>query len=148
MAAGNIHYTQVRFGSEAYWQMVAVRRQQLRTPYGWDFTPEELATDTRDRHLAAVNGEGSIIATVILQTLSETEIRLRQVAVEAAWQNKGYGKALIAYAEQFAKTGGFTCAVLYARESAIAYYEQIGYQRSEGAFEDRGVTFKRLYKPL
>ena len=146
--ANDVSYTVIPYNSEAYHEAVAVRHQQLRAPHGWEFTAEELARDADDIHLAALNGDGKVLATVILRKLSQQEIRLRQVAVEAARQNRGYGRGLIAFAEQWAQTNGFAEAVLYAREEAIPYYEQIGYARTEGFFEDRGVRFKRLSKPL
>ena len=141
-------FEQVTYGSALYHQMVIVRDEQLRAPLGWHFTPEELAEDEYDMHLAALNEDGGVVATVILRKLTDDAVRLRQVAVAKRVQGQGVGSALLKFAESFARTHGFKETLLYARIVAMPFYARLGYVETEGFHETRGVLHQAMVKIL
>lgn len=138
----------VAFGSAEYRQMVAVRDSVLRKPFGWQFTEEELARDEGDINIAGFDESGNVCATVILHVLTPSRVRLRQVAVSPDLHRRKVGARLLSHAEGLAREMGYIEAILYAREDAIPFYERIGYVLGEGHFEDRGVRYKLMAKPL
>jgi predicted GNAT family N-acyltransferase len=71
---------------------------------------------------------------------------MRQVAVAAAMQGKGVGARLVAASEDFAKEHGFQKITLHARETAVLFYERIGYQKIGERFEEVGIPHFKMEK--
>ena len=51
-------------------------------------------------------------------------------------QGQGIGRALVEYAEAAARQGGCCRMVLHARETAVPFYEKLGYSRVGQRFEE------------
>ena len=54
---------------------------------------------------------------------------MRQVAVVNDLQGQGIGKALVKYSEALAQRLGSCRMILHARETAVAFYERLGYRQ-------------------
>ena len=129
-------------GSPDYDAAVALRRQILRTPLGLDFTPEQLAGEDEDTHLAAVSGD-RIVATVVLSPYDGETLKLRQMAVDPAFQGSGVGAQLLLAAEDHARLEGKTRIVLAARVTAEGFYARHGYVREGDVFTE--VTIPHIW---
>ena len=75
---------------------------------------------------------------------------LDNVAVHPDMQGRGYGRALIAFAERVSIERGFTAIRLYTNEvmvENVRFYERLGFVETHRA-EEKG--FRRVYmtKPL
>ena len=134
-------------GTHDYWLGVELRRQVLRIPLGLDFTPEELDKEGCDVFLVGMK-EDKAVATLVLTTLEDGEVKMRQVAVADEVQGLGLGSAIVKDAERIATEAGFTKMVVSARLPAVAFYEGLGYTAVGDNYTEIGIPHQRLEKAL
>jgi ribosomal protein S18 acetylase RimI-like enzyme len=123
---------EVQHGTDEYKQTVALRDEILRKPLSLTFGPEELSEERDSFHLACWQDD-MLAACLVLKPLSGQQIRMRQLAVGTDFQGKGIGRMLVGYSESFAREHGYREIILHARETAVRFYEKLGY-RKEGDY--------------
>ncbi|MCB0739218.1 MAG: GNAT family N-acetyltransferase, partial [Bacteroidetes bacterium] len=121
-----------------YWKTVDLRSEVLRIPLGLKFTDEELQAENDQIHIAYFEGE-DVIGCLCLKSISETEIKMRQVAVSEQFHGKGIGSRLVDYSEHYAKGKGFNLMSLHARNNAIPFYKKKGYTIDGAPFLEVGI---------
>lgn len=114
-------------GSKEYLQMVHLRTEILRKPLGLTFTQEELEKEKEEILMAAFEEEKMLGCCMLIKE-SNTEVRLRQMAVLNNLQGKGIGRALMMFAENIARDRGFRKISMHARKTAVGFYEKLGYE--------------------
>lgn len=134
-------------GSADYATAVNLRRAILRIPLGLDFTAAQLAAEAGDIHLAAFE-DGELIGTVLLTDYDDRTMKLRQMAVDDAYQGKGIGAQLLAAAEAETRAAGKTRLTLAARVSAQAFYARNGYAAAGEVFEEVTIPHIVMQKTL
>jgi ribosomal protein S18 acetylase RimI-like enzyme len=134
-------------GTKEYQQMVQLRNDILRKPLGLSFTPEELEKEKTEILIAAFEEE-KILGCCMLITEEPTTVRLRQMAVLNNLQGKGIGKALMQFAENIARDRGFRRITMHARQTAVGFYEKLGYQISGDQFEEVSIPHYIMEKVL
>ena len=137
----------VAYGSPEYDGTVELRREVLRRPLGLDFTPEQLASEAEDVHLAFYEGE-VLLACLVLTPGTEKTVKMRQVAVRADVQGKGVGRALVEASEREAIERGYARIVLHARENAVPFYECLRYATEGESFIEIGLPHRAMAKTL
>ncbi len=146
--------SEVRHGTDEYRQTVALRDEILRRPLGLTFSPEELAEEKDSFHLACrqdggpLGPPGGLAACLVLKPLSEQQIQMRQLAVDADFQGRGIGTQLVRYSEVFARQRGYRQIVMHARETAVGFYEKLGYRKEGGRFTEVTIPHYRMSKIL
>lgn len=134
-------------GTKEYQQMVQLRNDILRKPLGLSFTPEELEKEKTEILIAAFEEE-KILGCCMLITEDPATVRLRQMAVLNNLQGKGIGKALMQFAENIARDRGFRRITMHARQTAVGFYEKLGYQISGDQFEEVSIPHYIMAKVL
>jgi ribosomal protein S18 acetylase RimI-like enzyme len=134
-------------GTKEYQQMVQLRNDILRKPLGLSFTPEELEKEKEEILIAAFEEE-KMLGCCMLITLDPATVRLRQMAVLNNVQGKGIGKALMIFAENIARDRGFRKMTMHARETAIGFYEKLGYRVNGDQFEEVSIPHYIMEKAL
>lgn len=108
----------------------ALRYQVLRQPWqqppGSERTDDDAAPTTH--HAMLLTDDGTVAGVARLHPSGPNEVQVRAVAVHPAWQGRGVGQQLMAYLEEYATAHGFTSCILHARESAVPFYQKIGYE--------------------
>lgn len=137
----------VAHGSPEYDQTVELRRTVLRRPLGLDFTPEGLASEMDDLHLALFEDD-SVVACLVLVALEDGRLKMRQVAVREDRQGTGLGRQLVRAAETQATGQGFLTMTLHARETAVPFYLSLGYAVEGEPFEEVGLPHRAMSKSL
>jgi predicted GNAT family N-acyltransferase len=127
--------------------MVALRDDLLRRPLGLTLTPEELALEASDYHVACYE-QGKLIGCLVLTPLPNGEMKMRQVSVPEAEQGKRIGTAMVEFAERFAREHGFDWMTMHARETAVAFYEKLDYERCGERFEEVTIPHWEMRKKL
>ncbi|MGB7215492.1 MAG: GNAT family N-acetyltransferase [Gammaproteobacteria bacterium] len=138
---------EVPYGSALYDEVVELRRELLRRPLGLDFTPEELAQEKHDTHLAALDAD-RVVGTLLLRKVDERTARIMRMAVVPEAQGRAIGRALVEWAEGIARERGFETIMMHARSSAIGFYEKCGYHTVGGEFLEQGIPHIRMEKRL
>ena len=120
---------EVAHGSPEYWATVALRDSVLRKPLGLQFSAEELRAEADSRHVACYRGD-RLVACLVLCPIEGGDVRMRQLAVVPEVQRQGIGTALVDYSEVLARRMGYRRMILHARETAVAFYEKLGYSET------------------
>lgn len=138
---------EVQHGIDEYDQTVALRAEILRRPLGLAFSPEELTEEKGSFHLAC--GQGNMLAAcLVLKPLSGQQIRMCQLAVRTDSQGKGLGRTLVNYSESFARQHGYREIIMHARETALGFYEKLGYRKEGGRFVEVTIPHVLMRKTL
>lgn len=137
----------IAYGSEDYEQALALRDQLLRKPLGLSLYDEDLSDEKNDYHLGIFTGT-ELDAVLVLIPKDRATLQMRQVAVRENRQGQHLGARLVAFAESFAATQGFTRIVLNARQTAEAFYHKQGYTTVSEPFVELGIGHVRMEKGL
>jgi N-acetylglutamate synthase-like GNAT family acetyltransferase len=131
------HWTicEVAHGWPEYWAAVDLRDSILRKPLGLHFSAEELDAEKDSQHIVCYYG-GRMVACLVLRPLEGGDVQMRQVAVVPELQGRGIGTAVVEYSEALARKAGYRRMFLHARETAVAFYEKLGYSRIGDRFEE------------
>ena len=144
----DIQIYQIGFGTPEYDEAVGLRYEVLRKPLGLDYSPEQLASEYDQVHLAAYGNSGALLAYLNLTPAGTETVKMRQVAVATAVQGKGIGTLLVAESERLAQRLQFEVMSLHARETAVPFYERLGYVREGERFEEVGIPHFKMKKAL
>ena len=126
---------------------MALREEILRKPLNLEYTPEELLAEADSFHLACIHSE-TLVGCLVLRPESDSRLRMRQFAVRADFQGQGIGRALVTYAEEFARARGYQEIMLHARETAIGFYEKLGYRKEGSRFTEVTIPHFAMRKQL
>ena len=138
---------QIDHGSEDYNKMIVLRKQILRQPLGLSFTEEELNKE-KDEILIAAFDEDLILGCCVLSKIDEETIRLRQMAVQDTLQGKGIGASIMTFAENLARDKGYKFMIMHARNTAVGFYEKIGYKVKGDEFIEVNLPHHVMEKEL
>jgi predicted GNAT family N-acyltransferase len=143
----NIILKKIEFGSREYKDELDLRNCILRVPLGLDIYDEDLSGEEDDIHLGAfLNGD--LIGVLVLVPTSKTAVRMRQVAVSEGLQGNGIGKQLVVFSEQTAIEEGYKEIVLHARQTAVGFYEKLGYEITSAVFFEIGIPHVEMKKEI
>lgn len=145
--AGGLRLAEVEHGSPDYDKLVALRDEVLRRPLGLAFSAEQLASERGSLHLACFLGE-EIVGGLLLTPQENRRVQMRQVAVREAMQGRGIGRALVEGAEGLARHLGCREMVLHARETAVTFYERLGYVTVGERFFEVTLPHREMTKDL
>ncbi len=143
-----MYVIEIEFATPEYDDAVRLRYEVLRKPLGLEYTPEQLAAEYNNHHLAAYSNNGQLLGYLNLTPSDGGVIKMRQVAVEPQAQGMGVGKKLVEASEVLARKIGYQNMVLHARETAVAFYEKLGYHKVGERFEEVTIPHFRMEKPL
>lgn len=132
----SIEIKEIAFGSPEYEVSKQFREALLRKPLGITLSPDDLKGESSQHHYVALTSTQEIVGTVVMKPVSDSLIKLRQMAVSPDIQNGGIGRKLVMLAEQNARDKGFKTISMTARISAKGFYERLGYHTEGDEFMD------------
>jgi GNAT superfamily N-acetyltransferase len=145
----------VDFGSAEQTATVKLRDDVLRKPLGMSIYDEPLHLESEQWHFAAMatvgeKSEKVVAACLILLPSTEhtDHVKLRQMAVADAFQGQGVGRALLTYAEDYARERGFTLIYAAARETALDFYRALGWSVVSERFTEVTIPHFKMEKVL
>ena len=138
----------IDFATPAFDATIALRYKILRIPLGLDFKLADISKEYADFHLACYSDQSHLLACLVLSELDEKQIKMRQVAVDDELQSKGIGSFLVKACEEFCRAKAFEKIVLNARDTAIEFYEKLGYQKIGKPFIEVSIEHFRMEKIL
>lgn len=140
--------TSIEFATPEYDEAVQLRSLVLRAPLGLSYDIETLSREYADVHLVAYSERNEIVGVLLLSPVDTAVIKMRQLAIQPACQRQGIGRSLVAYSEQYAKAQGYQRIYLHARETAVSFYNAIGYQAVGTPFIEVGIAHIAFEKAL
>ena len=138
---------QIDHGSAEYKKMVELRKEILRKPLGLDFSEADLENEKDDTFIAAYDDD-EMVGCCMLCKETDEKIKLRQMAVHEDVQGKGLGAAILNFAENIARDKGYKTIFMHARESAVGFYEKLGYQINSDVFNEVNIPHYVMEKML
>jgi N-acetylglutamate synthase-like GNAT family acetyltransferase len=115
--------------TDAEWQAYfKLRYDVLRAPWGQATGSEQTPDENLHQHFAYFTAENQIIGVGRLDRITAQTTQIRFMAVADPQQGKGIGKALMEEMESVSKELGIQKIILHAREVALPFYQQLGYQ--------------------
>lgn len=138
---------EILFDSSEYKEALKLRYQVLRAPLGLQFSAEEMAKEPVCFHFAALQA-GQVVGCLLLMPLDSSRVKMRQVAVSPTLQRAGVGKALVISAETAARQRSFREIVLHARDTAVGFYDRLGYERVGELFLENTIPHLLMRKSL
>ncbi|MFS8082148.1 MAG: GNAT family N-acetyltransferase [Ginsengibacter sp.] len=138
---------QIDHGSAQYDQMVNLRHEILRKPLDLTFESAELDDEKNDILIAALDEE-VMLGCCLLAPSEEGVVRLRQMAVQNNVQGKGIGASMMNYAENLARDKGYKKLIMHARETAVGFYEKLGYKKVGQEFTEVNLPHFIMEKSL
>jgi len=115
---------------EAYY---ALRWKILRQPWNQPPGSEKDAFEKESIHVAALNDSEKIIGVGRLHHLVEDRGQIRFMAVDPEARGQGVGRAILQELECRAVQSGLLEIILNAREEAVPFYRQNGYEVTGGS---------------
>ena len=130
---------------EAY---LLFRWEVLRKPLG--MSKESLADSIEDEsfHLMGVDDKNKVIASGRVHFNSSVEAQIRYMAVDDNFKRKGIGSEIVFELENYASSKGAEFIILNAREKAIIFYKNLGYEELGPYKSDTGIPHKTMRKSL
>jgi predicted GNAT family N-acyltransferase len=130
---------------EAY---LLFRWEVLRKPLG--MSKESLADSIEDEsfHLMGVDDQNKVIASGRVHFNSGVEAQIRYMAVDDNFKRKGIGSEIVFQLENYASSKGAEFIILNAREKAIIFYKNLGYEELGPYKSDTGIPHKTMRKSL
>lgn len=138
---------EIPFDSVQYEAMRRFREETLRMPLGLRLSEEDVQDEDQQIHIAALDEDGSIVGTVLLKPLSQSRVKLRQMAVSPSLRRSGIGTELVQFAEKALSARGFHATELHARTYAQGFYEKLGYRTEGAVFIEVTLPTIRMLKP-
>ncbi len=138
---------EIAHNSSEYIDALHLRTEVLRKPLGLVYDKNDLKNEYDSYHLASFI-ENEIVGYLILKPISESEVKMRQVAVKPTLQKQHIGKKLVQFAEDFARNKKFTIMTLHARNTAIPFYQKLEYSISGQEFLEVNIPHHKMFKNL
>ena len=133
--------------TERYQQEIQLRERLLRQPLGLSFTPEDLQAEQQSFHFGMIDQE-HLVACLVVVPLTGGNAKVRQMCVDESCQRKGIGSALIRNTEERLREKGFQSVELHARDTAVGFYQRLGYEPIGDVFVEVTIPHQRMIKPL
>lgn len=127
--------------------MVNLRNEILRKPLGLSLDKEELDKEKDDILMGAFEDD-KLLGCCLLTRMDVFTVRLRQMAVPNNMQGKGVGRALMIFAENIARDLGYRKLCMHARQTAVGFYQKLGYSISGEPFEEVTIPHYIMEKVL
>ena len=142
-----MRFQQIDYGSPEYGLECDLRDRILRSPLGLTLSAQDLAHEDQALHFGLFT-EAGLIACVVAVAISPTTVKLRQMAVEPAYQGQGWGKVLLEQVEAVLRQRAVTRVVLHARRTAVGFYQRLGYQIEGPEFLEVTLPHRCMSKNL
>lgn len=125
----------------------ALRHRVFCEGQGIDAALEADGRDGTCHHVAVLDDAGAVVGTARLRR-KDGEAKAERVAVAPEHQGFGIGRALMDALEAIARDGGHSRLFLHAQDTAIPFYDRLGYERLGEPFYEAGVLHRAMARSL
>lgn len=139
--------SEIVYGSEQYRLECALRNRLLREPLGLNLYDEALEKERDFLHFGAFECD-RLIGCLIAVPLEESLFQIKQMAIETSLQGRGIGRQLMIDVEARLKGEGVSELLLHGRETALGFYERLGFTKEGERFQEVGIPHYRMRKSL
>lgn len=136
---------EIKYGSKQYHQEVVLRDKYLRKPLGLKLSDADMFDEENQWHFGVFD-KNALLASVTLNPISKSTVKLRQMVVSDNYRKKGLGRMLIDHIENEVRLRGINSIELASRIEAKSFYESLGYTSYGDEFVEIGLTHIGMQK--
>jgi len=137
----------VRTADPLHAEELALRWRVLRAPLGHPLEATRFPFEDESLHLLALDA-GAVVGCVLFHPEGPDSGRLFQMAVEPVRQGQQLGRQLVRTLEGEVARRGFRTVTLHARDTAVGFYERMGYQVRGEPFVEVGIPHRHMRRSL
>lgn len=116
-------------GNEAEWDAYyRIRYEVLRAPWGQTFASTKDEFESISLHLLLIDPDGNAAGAGRLQFNDERQGQIRSMAIREDMRGSGWGRKILNRLEEEAAKAGLKEIILDAREPAVGFYLNAGYE--------------------
>jgi len=141
----NIIFKSFKSDSPLYEQSLVLRNRVLIEAVGRYENCRDFDFPEKDIYLSAFDGD-LLIGTAIMTPLDDDTVQMRQMAVHEDYQGKGVGRKIAEEFERLVLERGYRKIILHARETALPFYEKLGYELSSDVFYEIEIAHYEMRK--
>lgn len=142
----DVELISIEFSSFLYESALVLRNEILRKPLGRSLDNDDLNGESEQLHYGIICQDRTLVACVSVKNNGDKRYKIRQMAVSERFQGKGLGAKLLAHVERELIAGGAKKISLHARESAITFYEKLGFSCCGELFDEVGISHIKMDK--
>lgn len=139
---------EIKYDTVEYTESLTLRSDVLRVPLGKELSASDTFGEDSQLHFGCFSGHQLKGCIVAKSTENDARVKLRQMAVVKSFQGKGAGKRLVLDFEVFLKERGVTLIEFSARETAILFYEKLGYEVVGDPYLEQGIEHIKMQKNI
>lgn len=126
-----------------------IRDLRVRTFVIGRGVPEEIELDGKDPYLLhfCIYDDDKLLAYLRAEDIGDM-LHIGRVCVEESLRNQGLGRRLLDFLFQYAKDNGFSAVELSAVDTAVGFYERIGFIAEGDYYLETGVPHIYMKKEL
>jgi GNAT superfamily N-acetyltransferase len=133
--------------SPLYEQSLVLRNRVLIEAVGRHENCRDFDFPDKDIYIAAFDSD-KLIGAAIITPLDDNSVQMRQMAVDEEYQGKGVGRAIVREFERVVLELGYSTVMLHARETALPFYEKLGYDLCSDKFFEIEIAHYEMKKNL
>ena len=99
-------------------------------------------------HVVRYDQKKQPVATARLYPLNKQTYKLQRVAVLERERGNNYGKEIMTFIEELAKSEGATEIILGAQNHALAFYEKLGYEKCSDQYVEADILHYDMKKNI
>lgn len=142
-----IIYRQISTQDPEYDQEKELRNRVLRMPLALLLSENDLRDEETQIHCVALNSEGHVVGCALVAFYG-TIAKIRQIAIEASYRNRGIGTDLMKCAENAVRARNVYRVSLHARVSACGFFERLGYTVASEVFTEVTIPHITMEKEV
>ncbi|MFT7583171.1 MAG: putative GNAT family N-acyltransferase [Myxococcota bacterium] len=125
-----------------------LRYRLLRAPIGMPRGSEENRDEAACRHVVALDGADQVVGCLIFRRDDATRGQLMQMAVDPSVHGSGVGRAVVESLEATMAAEGLKTIYLHARETAVGFYEKLGYTVYGEPYDEVGIPHRDMHRQI
>ncbi len=143
----NITFKIFRHNDPLYEESIALRNRILIEPFDRPENCRDFDFPEKDIYISAFI-DSKLIGTAIMTPLDDKSVKMRQMAVDNAWQGQGVGRAIVKEFERLVMQKGYSEVILHAREVAVPFYKALGYKLRGDKFYEIEIAHYEMIKDV
>lgn len=140
-------FLEIAFNSPEYRLACSLRNEVLRLPLGLSLYDEDLELESEHWHFGIFENE-ALVGCVVVVPLAAGEAQLKQMAIAEAVRGNGLGRRLFEALEARLIAMGVGELRLHARETAVGFYEQLGFESEGELFLEVSIPHVKMRKRI
>ena len=137
----------IQYASQEYKETLQLREDVMRKPLGLLLSAEDVRNDNKRIHIGGYDNN-KLICTCSLKIIHHKISHIYSFCVKQEFQNKGVGRQLMAFTENYCKSQGVTRLYVEGRKTAQIFYQKCGFLPCGSEYMDMNILHQDMHKDI